>query len=230
MSNISKKKQKENRKLEKQRLEQRATEAQKQRSKHDGKRDSSLASDQNIPTEEERRKNGEITKRSTIRAKKHDDNKKQSVKLKQPAIKHKTKYIWDNDAKRFVAVIAFIVAVIVIGITITISANITNQNNNSISQDTRKTLSLVGMTEESRSLIDSINKFETFGLDDNGHSYAELFDTRITQNDAEELDARGQYPTEGIFAYNPDISTKNLLEQSQSENTGSSGDSDETEK
>lgn len=192
-----------------------------------------------IPTEEERRAKGDIgtaaeavktaeksatteppekvnksnSKKNSAgidvrRVKKRKDNKSASEKIKLA--------FWTAAAHPFIVCLVVVVAIIA-GVAI---YGIVEQNTPAdiVDSEDAKTISLIGMTEPAKAVLDDTGKFDGFFTDDeNGVGYADLFDYDITPEEQEILADRGQAIDEnGTFTYNEDISSaKDAKEQAE---------------
>lgn len=185
-----------------------------------------------IPTEEERRAKGDIgaTTQAEVssstsfalsekmnkdgigidvrRVKKNKNNKSASEKMKLA--------FWTAAAHPFIVCLVVVVAIIA-GVTV---YGIIAQNTSTDIMDSEdaKTISLIGMTEPAKAVLDDTGKFDSFFADDeNGVKYADLFDYDITPEEQEILAEREQTLDEnGAFAYNEDISSaKDAKEQAE---------------
>lgn len=162
-----------------------------------------------IPSESERREHGDITDAPLVRKAKPREIKigsKAADIARRNGAKVKTRYMLDANVKKLL--IAIIIAIVAIIAVIATSIIAGSNSGKQIVQNSDESISLIGLTSASKTVIDSTSKFDGFDSVD-GVPLSDAYDTLITQDDAQLLEQRGQYPTDGIFAYNTDISSKN---------------------
>lgn len=207
------------------RKEQAASETgQENKAKAAGKSQDGMAdsSGNKIPTEEERRSKGRVISFSEVRDGRHEkataarENAKRysPAKPSSKAAKRKVKYVLDKKAKAWLAKVAAIAVVIIAAIVIGIyiASTTTEREPANTATEEQKTISLTGITSQGKALIESTGKFDGFLVDEDGHSVASVYDTYISMDDADALKARGQYPSEGIFAYNEEQALRDKSE------------------
>lgn len=177
-----------------------------------------------IPSEKERRSEASNTKTSdeTTHApsKEHEFKTYVSNSAKKSSDKKvKTKYVFTKDAKRALGVVVACVVIALLAIIILVNA-LSDIDDEDDVVNSEHAYSLVSMTNSGKALVDGFGKFDNMWLNDNGTSYAGIYDALITVDDSSALTAAGQYPVEdGLFVYNEEHSTAAPLKKLQEEAT-----------
>lgn len=172
-----------------------------------------------IPTEPERRTKGQLDENVGKGPQKKatspkSNGQKPGTGAKKP---ERAKRVFWTIASHPFAVTLVIVASVIIGVAVYGIVEQNVQTQPMLSQEDSKSSSLIGLTSPARTVIEDSGKFDMFWevpgthggeADNNGFSYAQMFDRDILPEEQKVLVERGQALGEdGTFAYNPDISS-----------------------
>ena len=140
--------------------------------------------------------------------------------------KHKTKYVLDAAAKKWLRNAGIIAAAIIIVLVVVIvalnSAEAARKASDQVVSAEETAVSLVGMPPKGKTTVAATGKFDGF-LEIEGHDIAQLYDYDITSEEAGILEGRGQDIRDGRVTYNETISTSAKLKAEEQENSEQEG-------